>query len=408
MTVLPLLKAELRRSFGVILGISAVLALTLALTVSAGLCERSLRQASTAAAERFDILIGARTGGVPLLLGTVFLRDEQLSLVPASVLGELRRDRGVRWAAPVAFGDRAGNAVIVGTTKDLASFGGTLMPEKGRLFEARDEALAGADSGFAPGDLITPSHGRISGRGHSHGAHRLKVVGTLPRTGTPWDRAVLIPIETVWAMHSPVHGTHGRDEPRLESWMNEDPVGLPGFSAVVVKPVGLSDAYRIRQRIGSESPAGADGRPVSLTAVFTGEVLVELYAALGNAGSVLSAFCQTATAAALLATLVTGILLGRLRRPMLLQLRVMGAPARYVFTLIWCLVMSVTVLGAAGGFALGWAGALIASAAVGAETGMRMIPTPGLPEVLITGCVLLSGALCALLPAAAAAKARLH
>lgn len=413
MNIAMLLKAEFRRSIGVICGMAAVLALTLALTVSAGLCERSLRQASSAAAERFDILIGARTGGVPLLLGTVFLRDERLPLVPAAVLGQLQNDLGVRWAAPVAFGDRVQNAVMVGTTRDLAGFGGTMKPEKGRLFDRDNEAVAGADAGFSVGDTLTPSHGRIAGRGHSHDAHPFKVVGTLPRTGTPWDRAVLVPIEAVWAMHSRAHTEAGEEQSPaehavLESWMQGDLNHLPGFSAIIVKPVGLSDAYRIRQRIGNESPAGTDGRPVSLTAVFTGEVLVELYAALGNVGRVLSAFSTTATAAALLATLVTGVLLGRLRRPMLLQLRVMGAPARYVFALIWCLIMSVTVLGSVGGFVLGWGASLMAAATVGAQTGIRMLPSPGLPEAIIMGCVLAAGALCALFPAQAAARAKLQ
>lgn len=136
MNVLMLLRSELRRSAAVLAGIAAVLALSLSISIATGMTDRMLRHASAQAADRFDLLIGAKASPASLLLGTVFLRDEPLSLVPISVMKDLDAAHGVKWAAPVAFGDRAGEHPIVGTTATLVTFGGEVKPSEGRLFES--------------------------------------------------------------------------------------------------------------------------------------------------------------------------------------------------------------------------------------------------------------------------------
>ena len=123
MNVLMLL-SELRRSAAVLAGIAAVLALSLSISIATGMTDRMLRHASAQAADRFDLLIGAKASPSSLLLGAVFLRDEPLPLVPLSVMKDLDERHGVKWAAPVAFGDRAGDSPIVGTTTSLVTFGG--------------------------------------------------------------------------------------------------------------------------------------------------------------------------------------------------------------------------------------------------------------------------------------------
>ena len=338
MHVWMLLKSELRRSLGVLGGMALVLALALSLAISTGLAERMLRSSSAQAADDFDLLVGAKGSAVSLLLGTVYLRDEPLSLVPAEALRTLKDSKRVRWYAPIALGDRIGNAAIVGTTKSMVIQGGARNVAEGRVFEAPLEAVAGAESGLKLGDEFLPVHGRVHGAGHAHQGEKFRVVGVMPPTGTPWDRAVMVPIERVWALHGPLHAEHedhdeheeheghdhhhaeGIPEP-LEHWLTEDLSRFPGMSAIVVKPVTVADAYRLRQDFSKMTVLGADGNPVPLMGVFSGEVLVELYAAMGGASEALSFITGLTLVIALAATLVTGVLLGRLRLPTLLQLR---------------------------------------------------------------------------------------
>lgn len=119
MLVWMLLKSELRRSLGVLGCMALVLALALSLAVSTGLAEKVLRSSLAQTADDFDLLVGARGSAVSLLLGTVYLRDEPLSLVPAEALRTLWDSKRVRWYAPIVLGDRIGNAAIVGTTKSM-------------------------------------------------------------------------------------------------------------------------------------------------------------------------------------------------------------------------------------------------------------------------------------------------
>ena len=251
------------------------------------------------------------------------------------------------------------------------------------------------------------------------------MVGVMPPTGTPWDRAVMVPIERVWALHGPLHAEHedhdeheeheghdhhhaeGIPEP-LEHWLTEDLSKFPGMSAIVVKPVTVADAYRLRQDFSKMTVWGADGNPVPLMGVFSGEVLVELYAAMGGASEALSFITGLTLVIALAATLVTGVLLGRLRLPTLLQLRVLGAPKRYVALLLWCIVMAVVGMGAVMGVLLGWGIAEVCAMGLTHQTGIAMSPALSLNELRLFLLTLGLGVLCALSPAWAAGRARMN
>ena len=133
--------------------------------------------------------------------------------------------------------------------------------------------------------------------------------------------------------------------------------------------------------------------------VFSGEVLVSLYSLLGGASEAVTITARLTLLTALAATLIMGVLLGELRRPALEQLRVLGAPQRYIVSLVWCIVMTVVAAGTASGLSLGFAGAEAAAQLLMSETGIAMSPAIVMPELAAAGATLLAGALCALLPA---------
>ena len=67
--------------------------------------------------------------------------------------------------------------------------------------------------------------------------------------------------------------------------------------------------------------------------------------------------------------------------PPLEQLRVLGAPQRYIMSLVWCIVMTVVAAGTASGLVLGFIGAEAAAHLLAAETGVAMSPAMGSPEL---------------------------
>ena len=64
--------------------------------------------------------------------------------------------------------------------------------------------MVGADVDLPVGEVVRPAHGMPSENileTHDHDA-RMTIVGKLERAGTPWDRAILVPIEALWEMHA--------------------------------------------------------------------------------------------------------------------------------------------------------------------------------------------------------------
>ena len=99
MNIALLLKSELRRSAGILAGMALIIALALSIAVAAGICERMVKASAAQSADDFDLLIGARGSSSALLLGTVFLRDEMLPIVPASAWANIREAQTLKAAS---------------------------------------------------------------------------------------------------------------------------------------------------------------------------------------------------------------------------------------------------------------------------------------------------------------------
>ena len=89
MRALLFLKNECRQSFKILCSLACILALALSIATAIGQTERMIKSSSSKAAEQFDILVGAKGSRTSLLLSTVYLRDEMISLTPASALNVL-------------------------------------------------------------------------------------------------------------------------------------------------------------------------------------------------------------------------------------------------------------------------------------------------------------------------------
>jgi putative ABC transport system permease protein len=378
--------ADLRRLWLGAAVVVLLIALATALGVAVTLQERSLRLGSARAADKFDLVVGAAGGETQLVLSSVFLQAAPLPLVDGNVLAKLASDPRVAWAAPIGFGDSFAGYPIVGTTTSLIN---STTPgfADGRMFAMEGEAILGAAVRLPLGAEIKPMHGTAETGGHTHTELAYTVVGKLQPTGTPWDRAILVPIQAVWHVHGLGHaheegagdhaetaGPHSAEEHHdgdegHEHHAGVDPdapvvetfgAGTPGLPAILVKPKTIADAYRLRQEY----------RSGNTLAVFPGEVLTGLYATLGDAKMVLSAVAagsQGLVAAALV--LVTVSHVGQ-RRRQIGALRAFGAPRGSVFVIVWLELFLLVALGVAVGFLVGFVAAGLIANAVTAKSGI--------------------------------------
>ena len=405
--------ADLRRLW---LGAGVVIllvALSTALGAAVTLQERALRLGSARAADRFDLVVGAPGSETQLVLSSIFLQPSPLPLMDGSVLPRLAADPRVAWVAPVGFGDSFGDFPVVGTTTEIISAFGTLA--EGAVFKTLGEAVVGAAVDLPLGHEVKPTHGLAGLGGHTHTELAYRVVGRLSPTGTAWDRAILVPIRAVWAIHgleaggehdhehehgheheeAAAVGDGGEDEghdhhleagaPIDEHWDGK----LPGLPALIVKPKSIADAYRLRQ----------DYRGEQTLAVFPGEVLTNLYATLGDARRVLSAVAAGAEvliAAALM--LVTVVHVGQ-RRRQIGALRAFGAPRLAVFGIVWGELFLLCAAGIGLGFMIGYGAALMLSRLFAAESGMTLPVEFIRGDLAHAGLLLILAALLAALPA---------
>lgn len=389
MNPLPLLLAGLRRHLLTHLLFALLVATALALAVAVSVQERAIRQATARAAEPFPLLVGAAGSRTELLLAAVYARPAPLGLLPGSVLADLAASPRVRMAAPLAFGDSLGPHPVIGTSAALVARIAR-AGLRGRGFETEAEAVAGAATGLAPGDTFVPAHGlgpRADPAAHAGGT--LTVVGVMAPTGTPWDRAILVPVEALWALHGLATG---RDPAGPEAGRIGPPWAAaftPGVAAVVVEPESAAAAFRLRQDWRSEA-----------TQAFTpAEALAELHRLLGDAASLLRLVARAALALVLVAILAGSAALVRLERRQVAVLRALGAPPLYVALAVWGRLALLLALGVLAGLGLGLLGALGLSAALGAETGLALRPALGVAELRLALGAFGAGALLALLPA---------
>ncbi len=437
----PLAISELRRHiFGVVI-IVLLIAVAVAFGIAVSASERALREASARAADRFDIVIGAPGSSAQLVLTTVYLQAAAIPLLADDVLPRLQLDPGVEYAAPIALGDSVDQYPVVGTSKDFVTDGSRIRLVEGRVFATRGEAVIGAAVKLMVGATLQPMHGSAADQlidEHKH-SFKFNVVGRLPKTGTAWDHAILVPIEAVWGIHTgALSGTsngsqaeahreqdHSAGELLGPPWTNDDIKGVPAIVVRVKSPV---DAYRLRAQYqyraadksgGDSGNTGGNTRvnsgsntfgntggnyggnkssESSTMAVFPAEVLVELYAVIGDMREVMTAMSFATQLIVLLAVLLVIISALAQRRQSIAVLRAMGAPATFIFALVWIQGFLIIGLGAALGLVFGWGGSVILVNAFASDIGFNITPTISYREWLLAASAVLAGSILATIP----------
>jgi putative ABC transport system permease protein len=391
------------RPFGLIrdmgrryLGTNLVFILLIASSVGLGTgllaTERGLRRGTARAADKFDLIVAAPGSEMTMLLAAVYLQPSDVPLLTGAQYQSVAEHETVTLAAPIAFGDSVAGAPVVGTIADFVSH---LSPElaEGRLFAAHGEAVVGALSPLRLGEEMEPAHGAGPGaEEHAHEGEHYRVVGRMRPSGSPWDRAILVPVETVWETHGLANGhAPARGEQVGPPF---DPAYFPGTPAILVRGAKLVDAYNLK----------ADFTRPDMMAFFPGAVLAGLQARLGDVRTALSLMASVTQVLVTLAVLAALMILARLFARSLALLRALGAPGRFIFAVVWGYSAGLICAGALLGLGLGLAVASGIGRMIGARTDIAITVTPGWPEAhLVAGFVSLT-LLLAMVPAVAALR----
>lgn len=372
---------------------NALFVILMALSVGLGIAllaqERALLSGTARAAEKFDVIVAAPGDRIQMLLSTVFLQPNAVPLLGGDVLTQLQADEQIDLIAPIAFGDSYQGMPVIGTT---AAFVTHLAgePIEGQVFTAIGEGVAGASVPIGIGEILVPVHGRGSFVEHEHTGNKIRITGRLRPTGSPWDRAILVPVEAVFKAHSMFWGHGPEDSERIGPPF--EPAFFPGVPAFVLHSDELYKNYSVRARYSNDTSM----------AFFPGAVLARLHTLLGDVRgmmSLMASLTQVLVAAGVLSGLVV---LVRLFAQRFALLRALGAPRRFNMAVVWTYCTFLIAIGCLLGVALGWIAAGMISDVVAARTDIAMRVELGLYELILVVAFFSFTSLLALLPACAA------
>jgi putative ABC transport system permease protein len=353
---------------------------------------KDMRTHFASAVSGTDLIVGARSGSVQLLLYSVFRIGAASNNIKASSAEALARHPQVAWTVPVSLGDSHRGFAVVGTTADYFRhfrYGdrAALAFAQGAPFSKPFEAVLGADVadtlGYSSGARIVLAHGDGALEDNDHASNPFTVVGVLARTGTPVDRSVHIHLDSMDALH-------------------EAPTGFgaaPGATQKERTVTALLVGLKSRAAVFSVQRWIADYRAEPLQALLPGVALDELWALVGIAERSLLAMGAMVFVVGL-AGMVAVILAGLdERRRELAILRAVGAAPRHVMALLALEAAIIT----AGGVLLGVIATYAATAALSGWAQSRFgialrLEPPAAGEWTVVAAMLAAGLLAGLLP----------
>jgi putative ABC transport system permease protein len=361
-----------------------------------------IRDSFTSAVSGTDLIIGARTGSVQLLLYAVFHVGAATNNIRWSTVQTLQEQRGVDWIIPLSLGDSHRGFPVLGTTGDYFThfhYGDSqpLRIAQGKAMSDLFDAVLGSEVaarlGYHLGDSIVLSHGSGALDLNAHADKPFVVRGILAPTGTPVDRTVHISLQAMEALHIdwiagvPLPGQHVD----VEAVRHRD-LTPRAVTAVLLGLKSRSGVFSAQRYVNTYT-----GEP--LMAILPGVALDELWDVIGTGEKALL-LMSGLVAAVSLAGLVSVVMAGlNERRRELAVLRAVGASPLDVLMLLMIEGALVTV----GGVLLGIAGLAAAVAVLGpwlqSRFGLMLdLAHPTELQAWLLGALVLAGGLASLAP----------
>ena len=198
------------RLSGVLLTIASI-ALSVFVLLGVEHARQEARSGFASTVSGVDLIVGARTGEINLLLLSVFRIGTATANLSWESVEQLDQQKNVVWTVPISLGDSHRNFRVVGTTQAFFSrykFGSKqpLVFDQGQSFEEVAEVVLGArvagELGYQLGDSLVLSHGMADTSFTHHDQLPFAVSGILAPTGTPIDNALFVGLDAIDAMHS--------------------------------------------------------------------------------------------------------------------------------------------------------------------------------------------------------------
>jgi len=210
--VLPNLSFKSLRNRALTTSLTVIsIALSVTLLLSVERIKKAAHEGFTSSISKTDLIVGARSGPVQLILYTVFNVGNATHNISYQTYEKLKQHPAIAWTVPYSLGDGHKGFRVVGTNEDFFKFyrfrgDHQVEIEKGRVFRGLFDVVVGAEVAralnYKLGDSIVIAHGVTHGEGVQHHDDKpFQIVGILTPTGTALDRAVYVTLEGMEALH---------------------------------------------------------------------------------------------------------------------------------------------------------------------------------------------------------------
>jgi len=305
-----------------------------------------------------DLIVGARSGPINLLLYSVFRIGDATANVTWESYQKIAKHPDVAWSIPISLGDSHRGFRVMGTTLDYFAhyrFAGdqTLQFAQGGPWSDLYDCVLGADVAaqlhYHLGDAIVLAHGIGNVSFAQHKDKPFRVAGILRRTGTPVDRTVHVSLPAITAIHldwqsgaqAPPDARVSADEARHRDLTPDS------ITAFILGMKSKVMVFMMQRAIN-------EYREEPLLAIIPGVALQQLWNLVGIADQALllvAAFVVLAGLLGMLTAILTS--LNERRREMAI-LRSVGAPPKDVFLLFILESGVLALLGVLFGTALAY------------------------------------------------------
>lgn len=157
-----------------------------------------------------DLIVGARTGSLNLLLYSVFGIGSPTNNIRMETYDNIASNEKVKWAIPMSLGDSHKGYRVLGTSTDYFRYFSyrkqhRLAFTQGQAFDQLFDVVLGSNVaqqlGYQLGDKITLAHGLAATSFSMHDDRPFTVVGVLAATGTPVDQTLHVSLQGIEAIH---------------------------------------------------------------------------------------------------------------------------------------------------------------------------------------------------------------
>jgi putative ABC transport system permease protein len=316
------------------------IAVSVALLLGVQKMRSAAREGFASTVSGVDLVVGARSSPVNLLLYSVFRVGDATANLSWDSYQLVARHRDVAWTIPISLGDSHRGFRVLGTTDAYFEHyriagGRALTFDAGRRFSGPNEVVLGADVarelGYKLSSSLVIAHGTADVSFAQHDEAPFTVVGILTRTGTPVDRTLHIALDSMESLHRPDGEAHGAAPQAITAFF----IGMRDRSATLTMQRALNEFKR-----------------EPLLAIIPGIALKQLWDMIGIADRALMLVSAFVVFAGLLGMLTAILVSLNERRREMAILRSVGARPRHVFSLLVCEAGLLAAAGVLAGIAL--------------------------------------------------------